>query len=44
MYDSPMATDELVMEFGLLFGGARSGVKGMEAFQVRYIISDDTLG
>ena len=36
VYDSPMATDELVMEFGFLFGGGRSGVKGMEAFQVRY--------
>eukprot|EP00091_Calanus_sinicus_P013262 TRINITY_DN29474_c0_g1_i1.p2 TRINITY_DN29474_c0_g1~~TRINITY_DN29474_c0_g1_i1.p2 ORF type:complete len:114 (-),score=33.75 TRINITY_DN29474_c0_g1_i1:88-429(-) len=33
VYDSPMATDELAMEFGFLFGGGRSGVKGMEALQ-----------
>ena len=34
VYDSPLATDELVREFGFLFGGGRSGVKGIEAFQV----------
>jgi hypothetical protein len=38
VYGSPMATDELVMEFGFLFGGGRSGVKGMEALQVRYAL------
>ena len=41
VYDSPMATDELVMEFGFLFGGGRSGVKGMEALQVRYAFDAD---
>ena len=34
VYDSPLATDILVREFGFLFGGGRSGVKGIEAFQV----------
>ena len=34
VFDSPRATDELVREFGFLFGGGRSGVKGLEAFQV----------
>eukprot|EP00091_Calanus_sinicus_P011834 TRINITY_DN26705_c0_g1_i1.p1 TRINITY_DN26705_c0_g1~~TRINITY_DN26705_c0_g1_i1.p1 ORF type:complete len:111 (-),score=38.71 TRINITY_DN26705_c0_g1_i1:327-659(-) len=33
VYDSPLATDELVRKFGFLFGGGRSGVKGIEAFQ-----------
>ena len=38
VYDSPLATDELVREFGFLFGGGRSGVRGIQAFQVRYHI------
>jgi len=33
VYDSPLATDELVREFGFLFGGGRSGVKGIQALQ-----------
>jgi len=33
VYDSPLATDRFVREFGFLFGGGRSGVKGIEAFQ-----------
>ena len=34
VYDSPLATDQLVREFGFLFGGGRSGVKGIQALQV----------
>ena len=34
VYDSPLATDELVREFGFLFGGGRSGVQGIQALQV----------
>ena len=41
VYDSPLATDELVREFGFLFGGGRSGVKGIEAFQVSFIVGLD---
>ena len=37
VYDSPLATDQLVKEFGFMFGGGRSGVKGLEAFQVSNI-------
>merc|ERR1739838_880293 len=33
VYDSPLATDRFVREFGFLFGGGRSGVKGIEALQ-----------
>ena len=38
VYDSPLATDRFVREFGFLFGGGRSGVKGLEAFQVSLCI------
>eukprot|EP00092_Neocalanus_flemingeri_P102177 GFUD01130681.1.p1 GENE.GFUD01130681.1~~GFUD01130681.1.p1 ORF type:complete len:113 (+),score=41.77 GFUD01130681.1:143-481(+) len=33
VYDSPLATDRFVRQFGFLFGGGRSGVKGIEALQ-----------
>ena len=36
VYDSPMATDYYVQRFGFLWGGGRSGLKGIEAFKVRY--------
>ena len=35
VYDSPMATDYYVQRFGFLFGGGRSGIKGMLAIKVR---------
>ena len=34
VYDTPLATDQLVREFGFLFGGGRSGVQGIQALQV----------
>merc|ERR1711862_874038 len=33
VYDTPLATDQLVKEFGFLFGGGRSGVQGIQALQ-----------
>ena len=36
VYDTPLATDQLVREFGFLFGGGRSGVQGIQALQVSY--------
>jgi len=33
VYDSPMATDYYVKQFGFLFGGGRSGVLGVKAMQ-----------
>ena len=36
VYDSPMATDYYVQRFGFLFGGGRSGMKGLMAIKVRY--------
>merc|ERR1712168_1291128 len=33
VYDTPLATDQLVREFGFLFGGGRSGVQGIQALQ-----------
>ena len=38
VYDSPLATDRYVRQFGFLFGGGRSGVKGIEAFQVSFTL------
>ena len=40
VYDSPLATDRFVRQFGFLFGGGRSGVKGIEAFQVSCTLLD----
>ena len=34
VYDSPMATDYYVRQFGFMFGGGRSGVFGLKALQV----------
>jgi len=34
VYDSPMANDYYVKRFGFLFGGGRSGAKGLTALQV----------
>ena len=36
VFDSPLATDEYVRQFGFLFGGGRSGVLGLQALQVNY--------
>jgi len=33
VYDSPMATDYYVRQFGFLFGGGRSGLYGLKALQ-----------
>jgi len=33
VYDSPMATDYYVRQFGFMFGGGRSGVFGLKALQ-----------
>jgi len=33
VYDSPMANDYYVKRFGFLFGGGRSGAKGLRALQ-----------
>ena len=38
VFDSPLATDQFVKQFGFLFGGGRSGVSGLHALQVRSII------
>ena len=35
VWDSPMATDYWVKRFGFMWAGGRSGMKGMEALQVR---------
>ena len=34
VWDSPLATDQYVQQFGFLFGGGRSGVRGIQALQV----------
>ena len=34
VYDSPMATDYYVRQYGFLFGGGRSGLLGVRAMQV----------
>merc|ERR1712018_285389 len=33
VWDSPLATDQYVQQFGFLFGGGRSGVRGIQALQ-----------
>eukprot|EP00091_Calanus_sinicus_P002033 TRINITY_DN12058_c0_g1_i1.p1 TRINITY_DN12058_c0_g1~~TRINITY_DN12058_c0_g1_i1.p1 ORF type:complete len:136 (-),score=44.38 TRINITY_DN12058_c0_g1_i1:109-492(-) len=35
VFDSPLAADEYVRQFGFLFGGGRSGVQGLHALQDR---------
>ena len=40
VYDSPMATDYYVQRFGFLFGGGRSGMKGMMAIKVRFDLQE----
>lgn len=37
VFDSPLATDQYVRQFGYLFGGGRSGVQGLQALQVGFI-------
>ena len=37
VYDSPMATDYYVQRFGFMWGGGRSGMKGIEAMKVRIL-------
>ena len=34
VYDSPMALDLYAKRFGFMFGGGRSGIKGLKAMQV----------
>ena len=34
VFDSPLATDQFVKQFGFLFGGGRSGLEGLQALQV----------
>jgi len=33
VYDSPLATDYYVRQFGFMFGGGRSGLMGLKAMQ-----------
>merc|ERR1712243_471383 len=33
VYDSPLATDYYVRQFGFMFGGGRSGLQGLKAMQ-----------
>merc|ERR1719244_2531459 len=35
VFDSPLATDQFVKQFGFLFGGGRSGIEGLQALQER---------
>merc|ERR1719474_2210193 len=43
VFDSPLATDEYVKQFGFLFGGGRSGVEGLQALQERSSIHPSPL-
>ena len=42
VYDSPMAQDYYVRRFGFLFGGGRSGMKGMAALQADGLVERRT--
>jgi len=41
VWDSPMATDHYVRQFGWMFGGGRSGMAGMKALTSNRISKDD---
>merc|ERR1712211_155054 len=39
VYDSPMAQDYYVKRFGFMFGGGRSGMYGLKAFQADGLVA-----
>ena len=38
VWDSPMATDYWVKRFGFMWGGGSSGMSGLKALQVSYLM------